>query len=123
MLLVNVALGSIGQILLKYGTTRLGSLHAGQGFAASLIESFKGIFTPYVFLGFCVYGISSILWLRILRQVNLSFAYPTISLSYVVVVCLSALIFHEKVPLTTVGGLVLICAGVSLIGIGYAGVK
>ncbi|MHB0913283.1 MAG: DMT family transporter [Armatimonadota bacterium] len=119
MLLVNVVLGSIGQLLLKYGSSRLSPV-AGQGIGASLVGSFKGIFTPYIFLGFCIYGVSSIIWIRILRQVNLSFAYPMVSLSYVLVVLLSALIFREKVPWPTAVGLGLICMGVSLIGIGYA---
>jgi drug/metabolite transporter (DMT)-like permease len=121
MLLVSVLLGSIGQIFLKYGSSRLATLTQGQGLFASLIDSFKGIFTPYVFIGFCIYGLSSILWIRILRQVNLSFAYPMISLSYVVVVILSAMLFREKVPWPTTVGLLLICGGVSLIGIGSAG--
>jgi drug/metabolite transporter (DMT)-like permease len=61
--------------------------------------------------------------IRILRQVNLSFAYPMISLGYVVVVVLSAVLFREKVPWTIVVGLVLICGGVSLMGIGYGAGK
>lgn len=119
MLMVNVMLGSMGQLLLKYGMSKQHSMHVEQSFLMSLVSAFKGIFTPYVFLGFCVYGVSSILWLRIISQTKLSFAYPTISLSYVVVVCLSALLFHEKVPMIAALGLVLICAGVSLIGLGY----
>lgn len=123
MILVNVALGSIGQILLKKGAMLLAQLPKGQGIAAGLMDSFKGIFTPYVFLGFCVYALSSVLWIRILRQVNLSFAYPLISLSYVLVVILSAALFHEKVPWLTAFGLAFICIGVSLIGMGYGAIK
>jgi len=123
MLLVNVLLGSTGQILLRYGTGKLHTLHEQQGFAASLLDSFKGIFTPYVFLGFCVYAVSSVLWIRILRQVNLSFAYPTIAVSYIVVVILSTLIFHEKVSWAMTAGLLLIAVGVVIFGIGYGNIK
>jgi drug/metabolite transporter (DMT)-like permease len=70
-----------------------------------------------------LYAISAVLWLRILRQVSLSFAYPMISFSYVAVVLLSALILKEKVPAITIAGLVFICLGVSLIGIGYGSPK
>jgi drug/metabolite transporter (DMT)-like permease len=122
MLLVNVILGSTGQILLKYGTTKLHRLQSHQGFASSLLDSFKGIFTPYVFLGFCVYAISAVLWIRILRQVNLSFAYPTIAISYIIVTIGSILIFHEKVSTVMAFGLLLIAAGVIMYGIGY-GIK
>ena len=119
MILVNVLLGSIGQISLRYGASQLGNLRAGQGIAASLLCAFKGVFTPYVFLGFCLYAMSAVLWVLVLNQVRLSFAYPMISLSYVLVVLLSAVILGERVPLVTVGGLVFICLGVSLIGVGY----
>lgn len=123
MIFVNIILGSAGQVLMKIGTTRMGSLREGQGIAAGLLDTFKGIFTPHIFLGICLYAVSAIIWLRILREVNLSFAYPMISLSYVVVVLLSAVVLKEKVPAVTIGGLVCICAGVSLIGIGHGAAK
>ena len=123
MLLVNIVLGSTGQILLKYGTSKLKVLHAHQGFASSMADSIKGIFTPYVLLGFLVYGISAVLWIRILRQVNLSFAYPTIAVSYVIVTILSIRIFNERVSNVMIMGLCLISLGVVLYGIGYASVK
>lgn len=121
LLLVNGVLGASGQILLKFGANRLHPLQSTQGFAASLLDSFRGIFTPYVFMGFLVYGVSSILWMRIIRQVPLSFAYPMISVSYVLVVLLSRVIFGDKINLVMSAGLLLICLGVTLIGVGYGG--
>lgn len=123
MILVNIVIGSIGQLSLRYGASRLGDLHSGSGIAASLVGALKGIFTPYIFLGLMLYAVSAVIWIFVLNQVNLSFAYPMISLSYVVVVVLSAVLLHEKVPMVTVGGLLLISIGVSLIGIGYGSVK
>lgn len=123
MICINIVLGSAGQLLMKYGTTRLGVLREEQGIAAGILDTAKGVFTPHIFLGISLYAVSAIIWLRILRQVNLSFAYPMISFSYVAVVLLSALILKEKVPAITVAGLVCICAGVSLIGIGYGSAK
>ena len=123
MLLVNIALGSTGQIMLKYGTSKLKVLHAHQGFASSMIDSFKGIFTPYVLLGVLLYAISFILWIRILRQVNLSFAYPTIAVSYVIVTIASTRIFNERVSSVMTVGLCLISIGVILYGIGYGSLK
>jgi len=123
LILINVVLGSVGQISLRYGASQLGDLRAGQGIAASVLCAFKGIFTPYVLLGFCLYAISAVLWVLVLNQVSLSFAYPMISLSYVLVVLLSAIILGESVPLVTIGGLIFICLGVSLIGIGYGAGK
>ena len=123
LILVCIVLGSVGQLSLRYGASHLGDLRAGRAIAASVLCAFKGIFTPYVILGFCLYAISAVLWVLVLNQVNLSFAYPMISLSYVLVVLLSAMILGERIPLVTFGGLVLICLGVSLIGIGYSAGK
>lgn len=119
VILVNILLGSIGQISLRYGASQLGDLRVGYGLASSLLGAFRGIFTPYVFLGLLLYAVSAVLWIFVLNQVRLSFAYPMISLSYVLVVLLSALILGERVPPVTIGGLFLICLGVSLIGVGY----
>ena len=123
MIFVNILLGSIGQISLRFGAAKLGNLHTGQGIVGSLVSAFRGIFTPYVFAGLMIYALSAVIWIFVLNQVKLSFAYPMISLSYVIVVLLSALILHERVPLVTIGGLVLITIGVSLIGIGYSGAR
>lgn len=121
LLLINGVLGSAGQLLMKYGATKLHPIQSTQGFAASLLDSFRGIFTPYVFMGFMVYGLSSILWMRIIRQVPLSFAYPMVSISYVLVVVSSKLIFGDKINVPMSAGLLLICLGVTLIGVGYGG--
>jgi len=120
MILVNVALGSLGQISLKHGLNSIGGISGGPGALGLVAGALKAIFTPYVFLGFALYGISAILWLNILSQVRLSIAYPMISLSYVVVVILSSVLLRERISPITVGGLLLICIGVSLIGFGYS---
>lgn len=120
LILINVVLASAGQIALKYGVNCLHGLSAGPGLGGILVGAIRAICTPYVFLGFSLYAISAIIWLHILSQVRLSIAYPSISMSYVVVVILSSVFLKEKVHPVTIAGLVLICFGVSLIGIGYA---
>ncbi|MHB1001265.1 MAG: EamA family transporter [Armatimonadota bacterium] len=120
MIMLNVLLGSTGQLFLKYGMSRMGSISGSHSVQSGLMYSLKAIFTPYVFSGLALYAVSALIWLRILKMVNLSFAYPMISLSYVLVVLLSALILKERVPLITIAGLVFICVGVSLIGAGYS---
>lgn len=119
LILINVVLGSVGQISLKYGASRLGGAHSGHG----LLYALQCMFTPYVILGLSLYAVSAVIWIRILKQVNLSFAYPMISLSYVVVVVLSAIFFREKISSVTIAGLALVCIGVSLIGFGYGAAK
>jgi len=122
MLLVSVLLGTTGQLLIKTGLVQVGGKTNLVGMAA-LMAALRSIPNPKVLLGFCAYGISAILWLMILRKVDLSWAYPMISLSYVFVVILSALLIPGERPnwAFTVPGLVLIITGVTLIGFGSSG--
>jgi multidrug transporter EmrE-like cation transporter len=125
MLLVSIMLGSVGQIMLKIGMKIVAS-HTAQKVAeaggAAAMSAVKAIGNPWVFAGFVCYGISSILWLIILKKTPLSTAYPMISMGYIVVVVLSALILREPVRwTTTLPGLLLIVGGVSLIGLGMGG--
>lgn len=123
LILFNVTLAAVGQIVLKFGTTKLGAMQSGQSPIMAAVGSVKAMFTnPYIFAGMMIYAFSAITWIIILRRVPLSFAYPMISLSYVLVVLLTAIVpppVRERIPTLAIPGLLLICLGVSLIGIGY----
>ncbi len=101
-LLIAITLGATGQISLKYGMKQFGSLgQPGFGLIATVL---RAVFTPYVLLGLALYAISSGFWLVVLGSWNLSYAYPMIAISYVVVVLLSRVFFKEQVmPLQWLG--------------------
>lgn len=112
MLLVAISLGAAGQICLKLGVNQLG---AGGG----LLGVLRGIFTPYVFAGFAFYGLSSIIYLMALQRLDLSYAYPFVALSFVMVTVLSWWLLDETLPLLRVAGLVLILSGVLTVAASY----
>lgn len=113
LLLVAISLGATGQILLKTGLSLLPA-HA----PVTLV--FSSIFTNrFVFLGFACYGLSSLIYLVALKNLPLSYAYPMIALSYVVVVTLSWRIFHEPIPPLRVAALCVILAGVVMLALSY----
>jgi undecaprenyl phosphate-alpha-L-ara4N flippase subunit ArnE len=66
---------------------------------------------PFVSSGICVAS-ASLLWFYILKNFELSVAYPLISISYVFGMIASILIFHETVPLTRWVGVGFIMVGV-----------
>jgi drug/metabolite transporter (DMT)-like permease len=109
MILASVVLGVAGQISLKKGMLLFGSA----GLTLSLI---KVIFTPYIFLGLVLYTIAMFLWLSILSRVELSYAYPLLSLSYVFIILASWLIFKEHISLLRLMGVFFICLGVMMVG-------
>ncbi len=55
------------------------------------------------------------IWTVVLSKLDLSLAYPMVSMSYVLVVFLSWLILKEPVNVMRIAGLVVICGGVLLI--------
>ena len=75
----------------------------------------KTIFNPFVFLGLCVFVISMASHLIVLSRVDLSFAYPFLSLAYVVVALYAYFIFNENLNAIRVSGIALICFGTVLI--------
>jgi len=109
VLLVAISLGAAGQVLLKAG---LGSLPSNATIADTLLSIFR---SGYVFMGFACYGLSSLVYLVALRKLELSYAYPMVALSYVIVVVLSWWLFHERIPPLRIGALAVILLGVVLL--------
>jgi uncharacterized membrane protein len=109
-----VALGSVGQVSMKHGVSAA-QITIGAFGPQAFLNAFRAIFTPYVFLGFVLYGISSLIWLMVLKTQELSYIYPMIAVGYVVVVFLSWFFFGDRIGWDRMAGVALICAGVVLV--------
>jgi len=112
VLLLAIALGVMGQILLKLGVNKLGERPAP-------LVVLSSIFTPLVFGGFVCYALSSLFYLLALSRLPLSYAYPMIALSYVAVVLVSWRVLGESLPPLRIAGLAVITAGVVLLALSY----
>lgn len=106
LILISVLLGACGQILMKYGVTKPKPL-----FAAAFAKDVMLLSWP-VLLGLVLYALSALTWLLVLRRVDLSYAYPMVSLGYVAVFVASNYLFHEQISTMRWTGLALICIGV-----------
>ena len=71
-----------------------------------------------LWIGLGLYGFSTILLILALRDGELSLLYPVISLTYVWVTIMSVMAFHESINAYKIAGIVVICAGVGLLGKG-----
>lgn len=71
--------------------------------------------TPMVILGLFLYATGAFLWMVILSRVELSLAYPMVSLSYVLIAFLSWQLFQEPMTMHKLLGTIVICLGVILI--------
>ncbi len=113
MILVCVALGVGGQLLLKQGMSA--DRDVVDRVSEVIPRLLKAALNPVVIAGFVLYGLSAALWLIILTRAELSWAYPLLSMGYVLVVLLSRVLFHEAVTPTRLVGTLVIVAGVWLI--------
>lgn len=113
LILVCVALGVGGQLLLKQGMSA--DRDAVDRVDEVLPRLAKAALNPMVLAGFLLYGLSAALWLIVLTRAELSWAYPMLSLGYVLVVLLSRVLFHEAVTPPRLIGTLVIVAGVWLI--------
>ena len=110
LLLVAIMIGVVGQLLLKHGMSRCPGFRLSE--IVGLIRNFP------VVAGFVCYGASTLLYLHVLATIDLSIAYPTVSLGYVLVVVMSKVIFKEQIRPAQWGAVLIICAGVTLVGLG-----
>ena len=111
-ILLCVFIIAIGQVLLKFGVS---DIPRNMPFISiTTIRSLTG--NMYVLAGVVLYGISFILWLYVLSNVRLSYAYPFISLSYPLVIFLSYVLLGEPFSKGVWIGVILITIGVCIIG-------
>lgn len=108
LLATSMILAIAGQIFLKKGVS-VSSL------SLNYLSIFKTLFSPMVFLGFFLYGTSSIVWLFVLKKFPLSTAYPALSLTYIAIVLFSVIIFKEPLTINKIIGITLIFSGVYIL--------
>jgi multidrug transporter EmrE-like cation transporter len=113
LILFTVLTNAAAQIMLKRGMISVGSFSfEASNLAGGLV---KAMLNPYVFLGLCTFVISMASHLVVLSRVDLSFAYPFLSLAYVVTAAYAYFIFKEDVNAIRIAGIAFICFGTVLI--------
>lgn len=112
-ILFTVMTNAAAQLMLKQGMLSLGPL-AVDG-VNPLLRVLQIVFSPWVFLGLCTFVISMASHLYVLSKVDLSFAYPFLSLAYVAVAVFAWLLFREDLNALRIAGIAFICVGTVLI--------
>lgn len=115
LILFTVLTNAAAQIMLKRGMMSVGALNMAENGLVSTV--FSILFQPFVFLGLCTFVISMASHLVVLSRVELSFAYPFLSLAYVIVAAYAYFIFGEDVGTLRIMGIATICLGTVLISL------
>lgn len=115
-ILISVLGGAIGQLLLKNGMNKMGAVTLSLGDAPQLL--LKLATNPWVVGGLFLYGCGTIFWLAGISRVDLSYAYPFASLSYVVMLLVAWQLFDEQITLPRIIGTLVIASGVLIVSRG-----
>jgi len=112
-ILFTVMTNAAAQLMLKHGMTQLGPLSFAN--TNPIVKILEIVFSPWVFAGLLTFVISMASHLFVLSKVELSFAYPFLSLAYVAVAVFAYFIFHEDLNAYRIAGIGFICVGTVLI--------
>ncbi|MGQ9499252.1 MAG: EamA family transporter [Dissulfurimicrobium sp.] len=113
VILLGVFLNAFAQLALKQGMRMIGEFAFSMENLISV--GIKVVLNPYVILGLFFYVVSVVVWLFVLSRVDVSFAYPLLSVGYIVAAMFGMAFFGEGVGLTRWAGIIVICIGVYLI--------
>ena len=104
-----VLLTVYGQLVFKWQIDLAGELPGGSG--EKLAHLVRLFLNPWVISVFASALLASVTWAAALTRFELSFAYPFMSLSFVLVLLLSVMLFSEALTLSKAVGVALIVAG------------
>ena len=105
---INIVLGVVGQFLIKFGVNKVGGWDE-LGLIKFMTSSFL---SPFIVLGLAFYAFSAVLWVIMLSKLDLSVAYPALSIGYVLILLVSTLFVGEQVSPARFGGVFLIMVGI-----------
>ena len=110
IILIGILFASLGQIFLKIGMNAVGSISTIT--YSDILSIFSNL---YIILGLLVYGLATILWLIALSQKDLSYVYPFMSLTFIIVLFLSYFVLREQVSTARFVGTFIIILGLIII--------
>jgi drug/metabolite transporter (DMT)-like permease len=105
-----IAFTVYGQLILKWRINQFANWP--ESTLSKILFLLKSIMDPFIFSGLLAAFIASLFWMAAMTKFQLSYAYPFMSLSFVLVFLLSACLFHEVVTWQKVVGLIFVILGI-----------
>ena len=100
-----------GQIIIKWRISQL-NLVTNNSFISNFLQYSKLIIDPYIFSSFFSAFIASVLWMKAITKLDITKAYPFLSLAPVMVFLFGILFLGEQFSWGKVIGLIFILSGV-----------
>ncbi len=113
LILAGVLLNAAAQLALKKGMIQIGYFQFSM---ENIIPvTCRVALNPFVIAGLACYVVSVVVWLMVLSRVEVSFAYPILSVGYIVTAVAGRYLFDEALTPIRWVGIIVICIGVYLI--------
>ncbi len=113
IILSGVLLNAMAQLLLKAGTNAIGHFEFSRDNIIPI--GFKLATEPHIAGGLACYVISVVVWIMALSRVEVSIAYPMLSIGYVVNALAAWYLFGEAVTISRIVGIGIIIVGVYVV--------
>ncbi len=110
LILFGVLLNAAAQLFLKEGMRRIGQFEFVWTNALPIAIQAAG--NVFILAGLLCYVVSVVVWLMVLSRVEVSFAYPLLSVGYIVNAVAGYYLFQENLSATRITGIVIIIVGV-----------
>lgn len=114
LLLISVTFNVTANILLKTGVTKTGGITAE---TANIITNvIKVVGSPFIIVGLFLYGLSFLIWLRVLTFNDLSRSYPIFATIVFLMTTLGSIKFlNEDVSLVRILGMAVMLVGIFIV--------
>lgn len=113
LILTGVLLNAAAQLALKKGMSTIGHFRFCMENIVPI--AMRTATNPFVIIGLICYVVSVVVWLMVLSRVEVSYAYPLLSIGYIVTAFAGKYFFNEALTPVRWTGIVIICFGVYLI--------
>ena len=111
LILISVLLNCVAQLCIRKGMLMIGEV----GLVGITHHLGTMLTNLWLWLAMFCYAVSILMWMVVLSKVEVSFAYPFLSVGYVVAALVGYYFFGESLTLTRIVGIIVICVGVFLI--------
>lgn len=109
-LVYTLAFTVYGQLIIKWQIKKAGDFP--QDYTEKILFLVRLLINPWIISSFIGAFLAALCWMVAMTKFELSYAYPFISLTFVLVLFFSGILFHESISLLKIVGVLFIITGV-----------
>lgn len=98
-----------GQLVLKWQLSGAGIVPTGQ--IDKLLFLLKLFLNPWIISGFASAFLASLAWMAAMTRFELNYAYPFMSLAFIIVMVFSVFFLHEQLTIPRIVGTLMVVTG------------